>query len=79
MQDQANEPMTPQFMSRVLKPTEQGYSAYECELVAATYRFIQWRHYLEGCLGYSDYRPSTPHSPHVATRSCPGYRPDGSV
>ena len=38
-------------MSRVLKPTEQSYSAYEWELAAIAYCFIQWRHYLEGYLG----------------------------
>ena len=36
------------FMSRTLKPTEQRYSAYERELAAVAYCFIQWRHYLEG-------------------------------
>ena len=36
-------------MSRALKPTEQRYSAYERELAAIAYCFIQWRHYLEGC------------------------------
>ena len=37
------------FMSRTLKPSEQRYSAYERELAAVAYCFIQWRHYLEGC------------------------------
>ena len=38
-------------MSRALKPTKQRYSAYERELAAIAYCFIQWRHYLEGCPG----------------------------
>ena len=38
-------------MSRALKPTEQRYSAYERELAAIAYCFIQLRHYLEGYLG----------------------------
>ena len=37
------------FMSRTFKPSEQRYSAYERELAAVAYCFIQWRHYLEGC------------------------------
>ena len=36
-------------MSRALKPTEQQYTAYERELAAMAYCFIQWRHYLKGC------------------------------
>ena len=51
------------FMSRVLKPTEQRYSAYERELAVVAYCFIQWRHYLEGCLGgvavITDHQPLT--------------------
>ena len=51
------------FMSRALKPTEQWYSAYERELAAIAYCFIQWRHYLEGCLGgvivMTDHKPLT--------------------
>ena len=51
MQDQGDGPRPIAFMSRVLKPTEQRYSAYERELVAIAYCLIQWRHYLEGCPG----------------------------
>ena len=36
-------------MSQAFKPTEQWYLAYERELAAVAYYFIQWRHYLEGC------------------------------
>ena len=50
-------------MSRALKPTEQWYSAYERELAAIAYCFIQWRHYMEGCLGgvtvITDHQPLT--------------------
>ena len=38
-------------MSKALKPSERRYSAYEHELAAVAYCFLQWRHYLEGCLG----------------------------
>ena len=38
------------FMSRALKPAEQHYFAYERELAAVVYCFIQWRNYLEDCL-----------------------------
>ena len=51
MQDQGKGLCPLAFMSRVLKPMEQRYSAYECELAVVAYCFIQWRHYLEGCLG----------------------------
>ena len=51
MQDQGDGPRPIAFMSRALKPTEQQYLAYERELMAIEYCFIQWRHYLEGCLG----------------------------
>ena len=37
------------FLSRRLKPTEQRYSAYECELAVVAYCLQSWRHYLEGC------------------------------
>ena len=39
------------FMSKALKASERHYSAYECELAAVAYCFLQWRHYLEGCPG----------------------------
>lgn len=39
------------FMSWDFKPTEQNYSAYEGELAAVAYCFIQCRHYLKGWLG----------------------------
>ena len=51
MQDQGDGPCSITFMSRALKPTEQQYLAYERELVAITYYFIQWQYYLEGCPG----------------------------
>ena len=51
------------FMSRTLKPSEQIYSAYKRELAAIAYCFVQWRHYLEGCLGgltiITDHQPLT--------------------
>ena len=63
MQDQGQGLCPLAFMSRALKPTEQRYSAYEQELVTITYCFIQWRHYLEGCLGgvtvMIDHKPLT--------------------
>ena len=63
MQDQGEGLRPLAFMSRVLKPTEQSYSAYEWELAAIAYCFIQWRHYLEGCLGgvsvMTDHQPLT--------------------
>ena len=40
MQDQGNGLQPLAFMSRVLKPTEQQYSAYERELAAVAYCFI---------------------------------------
>ena len=51
MQNQGDGPRPITFMSRALKHTKQRYSAYERELAAITYCFIQWRHYLEGYLG----------------------------
>ena len=33
------------------EPTEQWYSAYKKELAVVAYYHIQWRHYLESCLG----------------------------
>ena len=51
MQDQGDGPRPIAFMSRALKPTEQWDLAYERELAAIASCFIQWRHYLEGCLG----------------------------
>ena len=63
MQDQGEGLRPLAFMSRALKPTEQWYSAYERELAAITYCFVQWRHYLEGCLGgvivMMDHKPLT--------------------
>ena len=63
MQDQGDSPRPIAFMSRALKPTEQRYSAYERELAAIAYCFIQWRHYLEGCPGgvtvITDHQPLT--------------------
>ena len=80
MQDQGNGLRPLAFMCRVLKPTEQRYSAYKRELAAVAYYFIQWRHYLEGCLGgvtvITDHQPSLSS---CSNRSCPRYRPDGSV
>ena len=49
MQDQGDGLRPIAFMSRALKQSEQRYSAYERELAAVAYCFIQWRHYLEGC------------------------------
>ena len=63
MQDQGDGPRPIAFMSRALKPTEQWYLAYERELAAMAYCFIQWRHYLEGCPGgvtvITDHQPLT--------------------
>ena len=63
MQDQGQGLRPLAFMSRALKPTEQQYSAYERELAAIAYCFIQWRHYLEGCPGgvtvMTDHKPLT--------------------
>ena len=63
MQDQGEGLRPVAFMSRAFKPTEQQYSAYERELVVVAYYFIQWRHYLEGCLGgvtvVTDHKPLT--------------------
>ena len=49
MQDQGEGLRPLAFMSRAVKPTEQWESAYERELVAIAYCFVQLRHYLEGC------------------------------
>ena len=51
MQDQENGLQPLRFLSRLLKPTEQRYSAYEQELGAVAYCLQSWRHYLEGCPG----------------------------
>ena len=63
MQDQGDGPHPIAFMSRVLRPTEQWYSAYERELATIAYCFIQWRFYLEGCPGgvtvVTDHQPLT--------------------
>ena len=63
MQDQGEGLRPVAFMSRAFKPTEQQYSAYERELAAVAYCFIQWRHYLEGCPGgvtvVTDHKPLT--------------------
>ena len=49
MQDQGEGLRSSAFMSGAFKPTKQWYSAYERELAAIAYCFIQWHHYLEGC------------------------------
>ena len=49
MQDHGDGLRPVAFMSRALKQSEQRYSAYERELAAVAYCFIQWRHCLEGC------------------------------
>ena len=63
MQDQGEGLRLVAFMSRAFKPTEQQYSTYERKLAAVAYCFIQWRHYLEGCLGgvtmVTDHKPLT--------------------
>ena len=63
MQDQGKGLRPVEFMSRAFKPTEQWYSAYERELVAVAYCFIQWRQYLEGYPGgvtvVIDHKPLT--------------------
>ena len=63
MQDKGDGLRPLAFMSRALKPAEQRYSAYERELAAVAYCFIQWRHYLEGCPGgvtvVTDHQPLT--------------------
>ena len=51
MQDQGEGLQPLAFMSKVLKPSERRYSAYERELATIAYCFLQWRHYLEGCPG----------------------------
>ena len=51
MQNQGDGLRPVAFMSRALKPTEQRYSAYRRELATVAYCCIQWRNYLEGCLG----------------------------
>ena len=63
MQDHGDGPRLVACMSKALKPTEQRYSAYERELAAVAYCFLQWRHYLEGCPGgvtvVTDHQPLT--------------------
>ena len=63
MQDQGEGLRPVAFMTREFKPTQQWYSAYERDLAVVVYRFIQWRHYLEGCLGdvtvVTDHKPLT--------------------
>ena len=63
MQDQGEGLQPLAFMSKALKPAERRYSAYERELVAVAYCFLQWRHYLEGCPGgvtvVTDHQPLT--------------------
>ena len=63
MQDQGEGLRPVVFMSQAFKPAEQRYSAYERELATVAYCFIQWRHYLEGCLGgvtvVTDHKPLT--------------------
>ena len=63
MQDQGEGLRPVAFMSRAFKPTAQRYSAYERELAAVAYCFIQCRHYLEGCPGgvtvVTDHKPLT--------------------
>ena len=44
-------PATSSIHEPSIQTTEQQYSAYERELGAVAYCFIQWRYYLEGCLG----------------------------
>ena len=51
MQDQGEGLQPLASMSKALKPSERRYSAYEGELAVVAYCFLQWRHYLEGCLG----------------------------
>ena len=51
MQDHGDGLRPVAFMSRALKPIKQRYSAYEREMAGVAYCYIQWRHYLEGCLG----------------------------
>ena len=63
MQDQGEGLQPLAFMSKALKPLERRYSAYERELAAIAYCFLQWRHYLEGCPGgvtvMTDHQPLT--------------------
>ena len=63
MQDQGEGLRLVAFMNRAFKPTEQRYSAYERELAAIVYCFIQWCHYLEGYPGgvtvVIDHKPLT--------------------
>ena len=51
MQDQGEGLQPLAFMSKALKPSARRYSAYERELAAVAYCFLQWRHYLEGYPG----------------------------
>ena len=63
MHDQGEGVQPLAFMSKALKPSERRYSAYEGELVAVAYCFLQWRHYLKGCLRgmtvMTDHQPLT--------------------
>ena len=63
MQDQGEGLQPLAFMSKALKPSERRYSAYERELAAVVYCFLEWRHYLEGCPGgvtvMTDHQPLT--------------------
>ena len=51
MQDQGEGLQPLACMSKALKPLARRYSAYEHELAAVAYCFLQWRHHLEGCPG----------------------------
>ena len=51
MEDQGEGLQPLAFRNKGLKTSERRSSAYEHELVAITYCFLQWRHYLEGCPG----------------------------
>ena len=51
MQDQSQGLRPLALMSRALKLINQCCSDYERELADMAHCFIQWRHYLEGCLG----------------------------
>ena len=51
MQDQGEGLQPLAFMSKALKPSERRYSVYERVLASVAFCFLQWRHYLEGCVG----------------------------